>query len=44
VESPGLRERMGDAGRARALELYDEAKVVDRQLLAFHKQCGAPKP
>lgn len=29
---PGLRGRMGVAGRARALDLYDEAKVVRRQL------------
>ena len=28
----GLRARMGEAGRARALELYDEAKVVARTL------------
>ena len=27
-----LRERMGTAGRARALNLYDEAKVIHRQL------------
>lgn len=27
-----LRERLGAAGRARALDLYDEAKVVGRQL------------
>ncbi len=26
------RERMGQAGRARALDLYDEAKVIERQL------------
>jgi glycosyltransferase involved in cell wall biosynthesis len=29
---PALRRRMGQAGRARALDLYDEAKVVRRQL------------
>jgi glycosyltransferase involved in cell wall biosynthesis len=29
---PGLRVRMGDAGRQRALELYDEAKVLTRTL------------
>ena len=27
-----LRRRMGDAGRARALDLYDEGKIVARQL------------
>jgi glycosyltransferase involved in cell wall biosynthesis len=32
VGDPGLRARMGEAGRARALELYDEAKVVGRTL------------
>lgn len=29
---PALRARMGEAGRARALERYDEAKVVSRTL------------
>ncbi|MEZ5670768.1 MAG: glycosyltransferase family 4 protein [Alphaproteobacteria bacterium] len=29
---PALRARMGAAGRTRALDLYDEAKVIDRQL------------
>jgi glycosyltransferase involved in cell wall biosynthesis len=29
---PKLRSRMGEAGRRRALELYDEAKVVGRTL------------
>jgi len=28
--APGLRAEMGEAGRARALELYDEARVVAR--------------
>ena len=32
VEDAALRRRLGGAGRARALELYDEAKVVARQL------------
>ena len=32
VAAPGLRAEMGDAGRARALELYDEARVVARTL------------
>jgi glycosyltransferase involved in cell wall biosynthesis len=32
---PALRRRMGDAGRARALELYDEAKVLARTLEAL---------
>ncbi len=32
VEDATLRRRFGRAGRARALELYDEAKVVARQL------------
>ncbi len=32
ASDPGLRVRMGAAGRARALALYDEAKVVARQL------------
>jgi glycosyltransferase involved in cell wall biosynthesis len=29
---PALRQRMGDAGRARAADLYDEAQVVRRTL------------
>ena len=29
---PALRRRLGEAGRARALDLYDEARVIDRQL------------
>jgi glycosyltransferase involved in cell wall biosynthesis len=35
VAEPDLRRRMGDAGRARALELYDEAKVLARTLEAL---------
>ncbi len=32
ADDTALRRQMGDAGRARALDLYDEAKVIDRQL------------
>ena len=32
---PGLRRRMGEAGRMRALELYDEAKVLARTIEAL---------
>jgi glycosyltransferase involved in cell wall biosynthesis len=32
VADPALRKRMGEAGRARALEHYDEAKVLARTL------------
>ena len=32
VADPALRTRMGEAGRARALDLYDEARVVARTL------------
>ena len=32
VQDPALRRRMGEAGRARALLLFDEAKVVARTL------------
>ena len=32
VADPDLRARQGAAGRARALALYDEAKVVERQI------------
>ncbi len=32
ADDPALRARMGDAGRARALERFDEAKVVARTL------------
>ena len=29
---PASRQSMGEAGRARAIELYDEAKVIARQM------------
>ena len=32
ARDPGLRARLGEAGRARALALYDEARVVARTL------------
>ncbi len=32
ARDPALRRRMGEAGRARALALYDERRVIDRQL------------
>ena len=32
VANPAARKKLGSAGRARALELYDEAKVVARQI------------
>jgi glycosyltransferase involved in cell wall biosynthesis len=32
VRDPGLRRRMGAAARARSLALYDESKVIARQL------------
>ena len=32
LADPALRARMGAAGRERAVELYDEAKVVARTL------------
>lgn len=35
IADAGLRERMGAAGRERALRLYDEAKVVARQVAAI---------
>jgi glycosyltransferase involved in cell wall biosynthesis len=35
VRDAALRERMGAAGRERALELYDEAKVVAREIAAI---------
>ncbi|WP_135467129.1 glycosyltransferase family 4 protein [Crenalkalicoccus roseus] len=35
VADPALRRRMGEAGRARALERFDEARVVARTLAAL---------
>jgi glycosyltransferase involved in cell wall biosynthesis len=32
VRDPDLRARMGQAGRQRALDCYDEAKVLSRTL------------
>ncbi len=37
-----LRQRMGRAGRARALALYDEAKVVALQIAAIRTHLPAP--
>lgn len=37
-----LRERMGAAGRMRALELYDEARVVALQIAAIRSHLPAP--
>jgi len=33
ARDPALRRRMGAAGRARALALYDERRVIERQLI-----------
>ncbi|HEX4328481.1 MAG TPA: glycosyltransferase family 4 protein [Burkholderiales bacterium] len=41
IADPGLRSRMGAAGRARALELYDEVKVVARQIAAIRAHLPA---
>ena len=41
IGDPALRERMGQAGRARALELYDEAKVVALQISAIRAHLPA---
>lgn len=35
IADADLRTRLGEAGRARAVELYDEAKVVARQIAAI---------
>ena len=35
VDDPALRAAMGEAGRARALQLYDEAKVLARTIEAL---------
>ena len=35
-----LRRRMGEAGRVRALDLYDEAKVIARQLARLQLRSG----
>jgi glycosyltransferase involved in cell wall biosynthesis len=32
ASAPALRKRMGDAGRARALERFDEGKIIARTL------------
>ena len=44
VNDPALRARMGAAGRARACELYDEARVVARTLDALGLQGHDPGP
>ena len=42
VDAPDMREQMGKAGRARALDLYDERTVVAKQIAAirFHLPAG----
>jgi glycosyltransferase involved in cell wall biosynthesis len=44
VADPELRAAMGEAGRARAVELYDEAKVMARtmELLGVESVAGVP--
>ena len=44
VADPELRAAMGEAGRARAVELYDEAKVLARtmELLGVESVAGVP--
>jgi glycosyltransferase involved in cell wall biosynthesis len=32
ARDPALRRTLGEAGRIRALDLYDESKIVDRQI------------
>ena len=41
VKDRAMRERMGDAGRARALLLYDESVVVARQIAAIRAHLPA---
>lgn len=41
VEDAALRTRLGRAGRTRALELYDEAKIVERQITAIRAHLPA---
>ena len=38
-----LKETMGQAGRKRALELYDEDKVIERQLEVLDELLGNKK-
>ena len=37
ADNPQIRRGMGEAGRARALEHFDEAKVVERVLAAYQR-------
>ena len=41
VGDVALRQNMGAAGRVRALDLYDEAKVIERQLTALRIESGS---
>ena len=41
INDAGLRTRLGQSGRARALTLYDEAKVVARQIAAIRAHLPA---
>ena len=42
IGDAALRQRMGRAGRARALALYDEAKMVALQIAAIRTHLPAP--
>lgn len=44
AEDDDLRSRMGAAGRRRSVELYDESKIVDRQLQRLHVGRNAASP
>ena len=41
VRDGKLRRKLGKAGRARALDLYDEARVVEKQLTLLHLKSGS---
>ena len=41
TDDPAARRRMGEAGRARALALFDESKIVARQIAEIRARLPA---
>lgn len=41
LSNPTMARQMGEAGRKRAVELFDEKLVIDRQIEIYHRLVGA---
>ena len=40
INNPNLAKSMGERGRQRALEIYDESKILDLQMKILNKHIG----